>query len=410
MLEVSAQQRKLIMFLCRESGAVTVQTLAKKNHISQQTASSQLKKLKESGFVESTQYGRQSYYEIAEPLLRMVLSVKDNRGAPIKLAIDLIRHFYTVTELKQIKNNEKINLLGIKCLTEDIINSAIESDNPNPHVVAAIKDFEKAFEKHNFLETKKIINGLNNDIKDEFNVKFVGFLVKVFKGDFVKLTHYLLSALPNGHSFQQAILSTLLLMHHINKKTISSRKFYEMLKPFDDLQKMSLSCLIFRDDTFYLVKTIKFNKKNYDPLIKELIDNGTLYLDSFDEMKQQLTNILQFIESTSSYDYLPLLMSSVWRFNKKLTKEHIKVVLEMFINANGFRVEHFYLLMTLSAIGFHQNLFNTIKLLIENNENYKDLYSYEKIISKYFDTRDLKDLLELPKEVRSLIIKGNEDE
>jgi len=159
MMELSPQQRKLITILCREQGSVTVQTIAQKAHLTHQTVSSQLKKLRTSGFVEATKYGRESYYEIAEPLLRMVLSVKDNRGAPVKLAIDLIRHFFTITELKQIKAEPELNLLGMKCLTRDLLNQALEVREEDPHVIATLKDFESAVLEGNAEKAKAVLSG-----------------------------------------------------------------------------------------------------------------------------------------------------------------------------------------------------------------------------------------------------------
>jgi len=59
-----------------------------------------LKKLKEMGYVKGTQRGREVYYELAEPLMRLSLQVKeasenDGRGtSPIKLLVDFIRTWY----------------------------------------------------------------------------------------------------------------------------------------------------------------------------------------------------------------------------------------------------------------------------------------------------------------------------
>jgi hypothetical protein len=70
------QQRKLIHFISQQAGAVKVVDIADNNRISQQTVSGQLKKLRDSGLVKSTKVGREAYYEIADPMMRMTLTLK----------------------------------------------------------------------------------------------------------------------------------------------------------------------------------------------------------------------------------------------------------------------------------------------------------------------------------------------
>lgn len=143
MLELSPQQRKLVTFLCRARGAVTVQDIARQNHITQQTAAGQLKKLKVSGFVESQKMGKESYYEIAEPLMRLVFSVKENRGTPVAIIIELIRHWFSLDELKQFKDDDSIKLLGKQFIDGDIIQQAMEVKEPSPHLSSSMTEFKR---------------------------------------------------------------------------------------------------------------------------------------------------------------------------------------------------------------------------------------------------------------------------
>jgi len=66
-----------------------------------QTASSQLKKLLEMSYVRSEPIGRESYYELREPLMRFCLEVKKQRDEPIQLFVDFLRLWYTPEELRQ---------------------------------------------------------------------------------------------------------------------------------------------------------------------------------------------------------------------------------------------------------------------------------------------------------------------
>ncbi|NMG06614.1 tetratricopeptide repeat protein [Brasilonema sp. UFV-L1] len=98
---LSQQQRKIIEFLADRRRAVTVKEIAQRCFITHQTASSQLKDLREKGYVNSEFIGRESFYELHEPLMRFCLEVKKQRDEPIRLFIDFLRIWYTRTELQQ---------------------------------------------------------------------------------------------------------------------------------------------------------------------------------------------------------------------------------------------------------------------------------------------------------------------
>jgi len=408
MLELSAQQRKIIMFLCRESGAITVQTLAKKNHITQQTASSQLKKLKESGFVESAQYGRQSYYEIAEPLLRMVLSVKDNRGAPVRLAIDLIRHFFTVTELKQIQEQPEINLLGIKCLTEDIINSAIESASPNPHVTAAIKDFELAFIKKDNVEVTRIIKELNDDNREEFQTNFISLVIKLFQGSLqeaIDVANQLLPVLSNENYLQHTMLITFLLALENKSKAIQSRYFIELFKLLADTGRDVFALTLFNSAS-YPLKVIKCYKNKKDPLIIEFIRSFS-YMESDVVSVEELINLVAFIESSSSYDYLPSLIPHVLYDSNSIALDKKKEIFNVLVNMRDFDEKHLSMLLIWSAKNVDCKLLNYISVFMNENNQFEDLHTFKSVITDYVETEDPKALIAVPKEFRSLILGSN---
>src|SRR5687768_16329292 len=99
MEQLSPQQRKIIDLLCSLRGAVPVKEIAKRCFISSQTASSQLKDLRDRGYVLSTPVGRDAYYELAVPLLRLALEVKNQRNGHIRLFLDFLRHWYARNEL-----------------------------------------------------------------------------------------------------------------------------------------------------------------------------------------------------------------------------------------------------------------------------------------------------------------------
>jgi len=90
-----AQQRKIVEFLCTQERPTVVKQIARRLFATQQTVSSQLKDLRGKGYVQSAQRGRESLYEIAEPMMRICVEVKDNQNqGPLRVLVDFLRVWY----------------------------------------------------------------------------------------------------------------------------------------------------------------------------------------------------------------------------------------------------------------------------------------------------------------------------
>ena len=98
---LSPQQREIVEFLCRSRYAVPVKEIANQLLISQQTSAGQLKEIKEKGYVQSHAVGREARYELAEPLMRLSVEVKENNRQPIRLIIDFLRIWHGREQLEQ---------------------------------------------------------------------------------------------------------------------------------------------------------------------------------------------------------------------------------------------------------------------------------------------------------------------
>ena len=98
---LSTQQRKIVEFLSDRRHPVPVKEIAQRCFITHQTASSQLKDLRDKGYVISYSIGRESFYELLEPLMRFCLEVKKQRDKPIRLFVDFLRIWYFKKELQQ---------------------------------------------------------------------------------------------------------------------------------------------------------------------------------------------------------------------------------------------------------------------------------------------------------------------
>ena len=90
-----AQQRKIIEFLCTQERPVPVKQIARRLFATPQTISSQLKDLRDKGYVQAIQRGRESLYEIAEPMMRLCVEVKENQTqVPMRVLVDFLRVWY----------------------------------------------------------------------------------------------------------------------------------------------------------------------------------------------------------------------------------------------------------------------------------------------------------------------------
>ncbi len=98
---LSAQQRRLVEQLCAATQPLPVKELSRQLFITEQTAAGQLKKLRELGYVTSQSRGRESLYELTEPLMRLSFELKEQRRGPLRLIVDFLRVWYRSDELTE---------------------------------------------------------------------------------------------------------------------------------------------------------------------------------------------------------------------------------------------------------------------------------------------------------------------
>ncbi len=118
------QQRKIVEYLCICETTVPVKDIAKRLFSTPQTISSQLQSLREKGYVEASQRGRESLYEITEPLMRICVEVKENQThEPLRLLVNFLRVWYDDSEM-----NQKLRGLEQGCLASQYLESAIHQN------------------------------------------------------------------------------------------------------------------------------------------------------------------------------------------------------------------------------------------------------------------------------------------
>ncbi|ANE55136.1 winged helix-turn-helix domain-containing protein [Methylomonas sp. DH-1] len=133
------QQRKIVEFLCGRERPTPVKDMARHLFASQQTISSQLKDLRAKGYVQAAQRGRESLYEIAEPLMRICVEIKKNQSpGPLRLLVDFLRVWYDGVQL-----DERISACGEGSLARGYLQAAIDRNSAlgNLRTQLLVEDF-----------------------------------------------------------------------------------------------------------------------------------------------------------------------------------------------------------------------------------------------------------------------------
>lgn len=99
MRQLAPRQRKLIEFLCHNRRPAIVKNIAAQCLMSPQTAAKQLGELTKMGFVTRHKTGRNTLYELSEPLMRICIEVKDNRTEHLRLFVEFLCHWFSNREL-----------------------------------------------------------------------------------------------------------------------------------------------------------------------------------------------------------------------------------------------------------------------------------------------------------------------
>ncbi|WP_157174404.1 tetratricopeptide repeat protein [Thiocystis violascens] len=129
-----AQQRKIVEFLCAQDRPIPVKQIARRLFATQQTISSQLKDLRGKGYVQSAQRGRESLYEIAEPMMRICVEIKENQTqGPLRVLVDFLRVWYDGRELNARLSDDRTD-----CMARVYLASAIEANQAQGNLRARL--------------------------------------------------------------------------------------------------------------------------------------------------------------------------------------------------------------------------------------------------------------------------------
>lgn len=157
---LSPQQRKIIELLCDRRGAVTVKEIAQRCFITHQTTSGQLKQLREMRYVNATAIGRESYYELNEPLMRICLEVKKHRGETLRLFVEFLRCWYTRPELEGLLELNPLEAKIESQYTQQALRLS-KDDSDDPRISSCNKDLERYKDAGEYEKALKVLDELD---------------------------------------------------------------------------------------------------------------------------------------------------------------------------------------------------------------------------------------------------------
>ncbi len=153
------EQRKILEWMCERRSAVSVPEVAQRCFFPLGTAVSQLEALRETGYVHPVIAGRDKYYELREPLMRLSIEVKKHRGEPIRLLVEFLGLWYSPAELKE-------RLAGLRqeaVLEREYGMPALrlaESGHTDPRIAVCSGEYNRAVEAGDFVRALRAVEEL----------------------------------------------------------------------------------------------------------------------------------------------------------------------------------------------------------------------------------------------------------
>lgn len=148
MRQLAPAQRKIVEFLCIVGKPTTIKDISTPCLMSQQTAAKQIGELEAAGFVTRMRYGRNTFCELSEPLMRICIEVKDNKTQHFRLFVELLRHWFTARELKsrhQAYQHDDLAAVLDRVHVEEAVKCSL-ADRHEPFVEALREEGDRCWE------------------------------------------------------------------------------------------------------------------------------------------------------------------------------------------------------------------------------------------------------------------------
>ena len=125
------QQAALVECLCNGGQAMSVKQIAESTFVEERTCAKQLGLLRKKGYVVSEKSGKESFYDMAEPLMRLCLEVKNERGRPLRTLARFLRVWFPQERLCAGSHE-----VGLQDRTRAYLHRAVEDDCSFERIIA----------------------------------------------------------------------------------------------------------------------------------------------------------------------------------------------------------------------------------------------------------------------------------
>jgi len=135
---VSPLQRQIVELLCRVHGTLNPKEIARRLLVDQGSVGKQIRILEEIGYLTSTKRGREVFYELSEPLMRLAYEVKEH--SLLGMLIEFLRIWYRPEQMLQLRS------AGLCPSTQAYIDAAYERSQTHldPRLKLLQDEIEKA--------------------------------------------------------------------------------------------------------------------------------------------------------------------------------------------------------------------------------------------------------------------------
>ncbi len=276
------QQGRIVQKLCELQGATPVKTIAEETFIGERSVAKQLGDLARNGYVISHKRGKQSYYEMGEPLMRLALEVKNNQGKPLKMVASLLRTWFSDEELQ--KNVGKVN-----SLSSDYRMAALSMD-------------------------KGLLVSINNKIEEQINE---GMAEKDYKKVIAASSEIINSPQTDGLPLRQKVNALHMrgVAYYLIGETKETLQDWTAIISMQDIPAYQKSQVLFNRSVFYgdsgnikqeikdLTVLIEMQEVPFDQKAKALVNRSNTYRKSH-QTKKELEDLIAVINMLNVSKYI----------------------------------------------------------------------------------------------------------
>ena len=133
---LSAQQRQVVELLCSHPSPLSPSEVARQLLAPENSIGAQFKRLTQLKYVKRSQRGRESLYELTEPLMRLASEVKERK--PLRLLVGFLRVWYQperLSQMLQTTNSESLRAHLVLAIEEAL-------SSPDPQLAAIQANIE----------------------------------------------------------------------------------------------------------------------------------------------------------------------------------------------------------------------------------------------------------------------------